>query len=155
VNRPPAYLAEPHKPLRAILLGWPTASLPALVLAALASTIFPPEAQPDFKDLGGAAFFALVIFAPAVETVIMGVVLEVLLRVMRPSFAVGLSAIGWGVAHSLQAPAWGLVIWWPFLIFSILWVSWRERGYLWAWLIPASVHALNNLGPTLLLLRNA
>lgn len=140
---------------RSILLGWPTATVPALLLAALASSIFPAEAHPSFENLGpkGALAFALVVFAPAVETIIMGIVLEVLLKFVRPAYAVGLSALGWGIAHSLQAPAWGLVIWWPFLIFSTLWVTFRERGYLWAWLVPATVHALNNLGPTLLLLQ--
>ena len=78
-------------------------------------------------------------------------VLEVLLRLMRPVYAIVLSSVGWGIAHSLQAPAWGLVIWWPFLIFSTLYVTWRQRS-VWAAIgIVFCVHALQNLGPALLL----
>ena len=59
------------------------------------------------------------------------------------------SAVGWGIAHALAAPAWGLVIWWPFLIFSTVFVVWRERGF-WAGVGMASaVHGLNNLIPAL------
>ena len=48
----------------------------------------------------------------------------------------------------------GGVIWWPFLIFSALYVVWRKRSVAWALAIPMAVHALNNLIPALLLLRN-
>ena len=65
-----------------------------------------------------------------------------------------LSAIGWAIAHSLKAPTWGLVIWWPFLIFSTLYVTWRGQGRVLAIGIVFAVHALNNLGPALLLLRS-
>jgi hypothetical protein len=55
------------------------------------------------------------------------------------------------VAHSLAAPAWGLVIWWPFLIFSTLFVVWRQRGFLAGVGVAAAAHALQNLAPALLL----
>ena len=100
-------------------------------------------------------FFLVTLFAPVVETLIMAAVLELLLRIVPPGWAVALSALGWGIAHSLQAPTWGLVIWWPFLIFSMLYVTWRKRSILAAIGIVAAVHALNNLIPALLLLRSA
>ena len=97
--------------------------------------------------------FMLVGFAPFVETLIMAAALELMLRLrIPPPAAIVLSAIGWGVAHSLQAPAWGLVIWWPFLIFSTLYVTWSRRSA-WAGVgIAFAVHALQNLGPALLLI---
>ena len=49
------------------------------------------------------------------------------------------------------APAWGLVIWWPFLIFSTLFVVWRQRGFFAGVGVAAATHALQNLGPALLL----
>ena len=97
----------------------------------------------------------LVVFAPMVETLIMAAALEILLLVLPPRFAVIASSLGWGIAHSLAAPAWGLVIWWPFLIFSTLYVTWRGQGRALAIGIVFAVHALNNLGPALLLLRSA
>jgi membrane protease YdiL (CAAX protease family) len=96
------------------------------------------------------AFFLLVVFAPFVETLIMAGFLSLLLRFMSPAAAILTSALGWGVAHSLQAIGWGLVIWWPFLIFSTLYVVWRQRG-VWAGLgVAAATHALQNTGPALL-----
>ena len=63
--------------------------------------------------------------------------------------AVAVSAAGWGIAHSLQAPAWGLVIWWPFLIFSTLYLAWRPRGVAIALAVAATAHGLHNLLPAL------
>jgi hypothetical protein len=80
----------------------------------------------------------------------MGVVLLILLLFLSPTAAIVVSAIGWGVAHSLVAPMWGLVIWWPFLVFSTLFVAWRGRSLALAFAIPMAVHALQNLLPALL-----
>ena len=138
-----------------MLLAWPTVSLPALGLAALFATLFPQAPTPIFDGNPQMVFFLVTIFAPVIETLIMAALLELLLRFIPPAPAVALSAIGWGIAHSLQAPTWGLVIWWPFLIFSILYVTWRKRSKLAAMGIVAAVHALNNLIPALILLRSA
>ena len=148
-------MSEPARPGRAILLGWPLVSLPALALAALFGALFPAAPAPQFPGDPGLVFFLVTLFAPVIETLIMAAVLEVLLRVVPPAWAVALSALGWGIAHSLQAPTWGLVIWWPFLIFSMLYVTWRKRSIVAAMGIVAAVHALNNLIPGLLLLRSA
>ena len=99
---------------------------------------------------GPMVFFLLVLFAPLVETLIMGGVLSLLLRIANPTAAILLSALGWGVAHSSQALGWGLVIWWPFLIFSTLYVVWRQRGFWVAIGVVTATHALQNLGPSLL-----
>ena len=151
----PRFLNEPARPVRAILLGWPLVSLPALGLAALFGALFPGAPEPQFPGDPRLVFFLVTVFAPVIETLIMAAVLELLLRVVPPGWAVALSALGWGIAHSLQAPTWGLVIWWPFLIFSMLYLTWRKRSILAAIGIVAAVHALNNLIPALILLRSA
>ncbi len=130
-------------------------SLPALGLAALWAALFPAAANPVFPGDPWTVFFAVVVFAPVVETLIMAAALELLLRLVPVGWAVALSTLGWAVAHSLAAPVWGLVIWWPFLIFSLLYVAWRKRSIAGAIGIVAAVHALNNLVPALLLLRSA
>ena len=153
--RLPAALAEPRNPSKAIAVGWLFACPPSLLLSALAQWLLPAVERPDFVVTGPATVALLVIISPLVETLIMAAVLEVLLRFLPPAAAIVLSAIGWGIAHSLVAPAWGLVIWWPFLIFSTLYVTWSKRS---AWLgvaIVFAVHALQNLGPSLLLLSRA
>jgi hypothetical protein len=89
------------------------------------------------------------VFAPAIESLVMGTAIAVLLRLFPPSIAIILSAAGWGIAHSYAAPAWGLVIWWPFLIFSTVFTVWRARGFLAGVGMATAVHGLNNLLPAL------
>ena len=150
-----AALLESRRPLRAILVGWLVTSIPALGLAALAGWLLPGAPPPKLPDHGIIAFVALVIISPLVETLIMAALIELGLLLLPPVAVVIASSIGWGIAHSLAAPAWGLVIWWPFLIFSTLYVTWRGEGRVKALALVATVHALNNLIPAVMLLRSA
>jgi hypothetical protein len=155
VTPAPRFLIQSSSPVRAILYGWPVTTVPALALAALVDLLLPTAAQPQFGPADLNLFAQLVLVAPLIETLIMAAVLEVLLRLIPARWAIAVSAIGWGAAHSLIAPAWGLVIWWIFLILSTLYVTWRKRGVGLALAIPFAVHALNNLLPALALLRIA
>ena len=148
-------LLEPRQPVRAILVGWLVTTIPALLLSVLVSSLLPQAAGPTFPVNGLSTVVLLVIFAPLVETLIMAAAIEILLLVLPARFAIIASSVGWGIAHSFAAPAWGLVIWWPFLIFSTLYVTWRGQGRVNAMALVFAVHALNNLGPALLLLRSA
>ena len=143
----PAAIRTPERPWRAIAIGWLTAFPASILIAVLGSLVLPQAKPPEFHASGALALFALVFFSPVLETLIMGGVLLVLLRLFSPTVAILVSAIGWGVAHSTVAPIWGLVIWWPFLIFSTLFVTWRERSLWLAFGIPMCVHALQNLIP--------
>ena len=146
----PAPLREPRRAWLAILTGWLLSIVGSLALAAVSRLIAPELPAPVFPMNGPIALFLLVIFAPLLETLIMAGFLSLFLRFMPAAVAILLSAVGWAVAHSLQALGWGLVIWWPFLIFSTLFVVWRQRGF-WAGVgIAATTHALQNLGPGLL-----
>jgi len=146
----PSPLLEPRRAWLAIATGWVCAFFPSIALSWLASTLLPNAAGPEFKVGGAMAVFLLVVFSPVIETFIMAGVLVLLLRFVRPPVAILLSAAGWGLAHSAAAPAWGLVIWWPFLIFSTLFVVWRERGFFMGVGVVAATHALQNLIPALL-----
>ena len=119
----------------------------------VAQWLLPQAEGPTFDVTGPSTVLLLVLFAPFIETLIMAAAIEVMLRLKIPPLAaIVLSAIGWGVAHSSAAPAWGLVIWWPFLIFSTLYVTWSKRSTWAAIGIVFAVHSLQNLGPSLLLL---
>jgi len=152
VSRLPAALAEPRQPLRAIATGWLLAFPPSILLAVLVQWLLPEVDRPNIPIGGIETVVVLVLVSPLVETLIMAAVLEVLRRFLPPAAAIILSAIGWGLAHSWVAPAWGLVIWWPFLIFSTLYVTWSKRSVWRAVGVVFAVHALQNLGPSLLLL---
>jgi hypothetical protein len=147
----PRALLEPAKPFRSIAIGWALAFPASILFAGLIHLIAPAAQQPQFDVNGALAVFLLVVFSPVVESLIMGAVLLILRRFLRPTRAVVASAAGWGIAHSLAAPIWGLVIWWPFLIFSTLFVVWRERSMWLAFGMPMAVHALQNLPPALLI----
>ena len=147
----PAAIQEPRRPLIAILVGWALAFFPSLALSALTQLLLPQVEHPQFEITQG-TILLFVLFAPFVETLIMAAFLELMLRLkLPPALAIVLSAIGWGAAHSAAAPAWGLVIWWPFLIFSTLYVTWSKRSIAGAVLLVTAVHALQNLFPSLLL----
>ena len=148
----PRAIRTPERPFRAIAIGWLTAFPASIVFAALGALLLPQAKGPEFHASGGLAMFALVVFSPVIETLIMGSVLLVLLRLFSPTVAILISAVGWGVAHSTMAPIWGMVIWWPFLIFSTLFVVWRQRSLWLAFGLPMAAHGLQNLVPSLLLL---
>ena len=145
----PAALREPRRAWLAILVGAALTLLGSFALSTIATMFAPTLAKPDFPLRGPIAFLLLFAFAPLVETLIMAAVLSVLARFLSPTYAVLASAGLWGIAHSLQAAAWGLVIWWPFVIFSTLYMVWRERSVMAALGVVAATHALQNLLPAL------
>ena len=132
-----------------VLLAWPLVALPALALAWLSTKVAPDLAGPD---LGAAVpswliAIAVVAVSPFLETLLMSGPVLLLNRWRGPVVAVAGSAVLWAVAHSLQAARWGMVIWWPFLLFSIAFLTWRSRGYWTAVGVVFAMHALNNAGP--------
>jgi hypothetical protein len=146
----PRALLEPSNAFRSIAVGWLLAFPASILLAAIVHVIAPDAKTPDFQISGLAAIGMLVLFSPIFETLIMGGILLVLLKFLSPTRAVIASAVAWGIAHSLAATVWGAIIWWPFLIFSTLFVAWRDRSLLLAFVMPAAVHGLQNLLPALL-----
>jgi hypothetical protein len=153
LNYLPEAIREPSKPARAVGTAWLLTFPVSIVLAMLIAVLMPKASQPEFPFTGAELFVRLVIVAPIVETLIMGVVLVLLQLLLRPTPAVLVTALFAGLAHSLApngVPVWGLVIWWPFLIFSTLFVTWRQRSLLAAFAMPALAHAVHNL-PTALL----
>ena len=146
----PAPVREPRRPILALASAWLLTFPLSIFLAWVISQVAPGAEQPKFPVSGATALFMLVVFAPVLETLIMGGVILVLLRFLSAPVAVLVSSAGWGVAHSLMAPTWGLVIWWPFLIFSTLFVAWRQRSLALAFAMPMLAHALHNL-PTALI----
>lgn len=146
----PAVLREPRRAWLAIPVGWGLSLTGSLLLAALFATLTPQLEGPAFPMRGWPALFLLVGFAPFVETLIMAGLIGLFGKFLRTANAIAASAIAWGAFHSLQALGWGLVIWWPFLIFSTLYVVWRARGFWIAIGVVAATHALQNLGPGLM-----
>jgi hypothetical protein len=145
----PAPLREPRRAWLAIPTAWALSIAGSLALAAIFAAIMPQLRGPEFPMKGWGALFALVVFAPFFETLIMAGLIWLFERLLPTTGAIVASAVIWGMFHSTQALGWGLVIWWPFLIFSTLYVVWRQRGF-WAGVgVAATTHAMQNLGPGL------
>ena len=143
----PRPVRVPDRAWQSILVGWLTTFVPSVAIGAIVTKLLPGAGLPDLGPANWLVAVLVVVVSPAIETLIMAGVLELLVRLVPPPVAVVMSAIGWGVAHSLAAPAWGLVIWWPFLIFSTLYLSWRRRSVGAALAIVATTHALQNALP--------
>jgi hypothetical protein len=143
----PAPLREPRRAWLAIPTGWALSIGGSLALAAIFALLLPQLKGPEFPMKGWPALFALVVFAPLIETLIMAGLIWLFERFLKTAYAIAASAIVWGIFHSTQALGWGLVIWWPFLIFSTLYVVWRQRGFWTGIGVAAATHALQNLGP--------
>ena len=141
----PDILARADRPVASVLVAWILCWVGSLLLAGLVALVLPAVEGPEFEPMGLFGVFMLAVFAPVVETFIMAAILGVLTRFLSPVASILASSLIWGAAHSAMAPAWGLVIWWPFLIFSTLYVVWRQRSLLWALVMPMVAHALQNL----------
>ena len=146
----PAPLREPRRAWLAIPLAWLMSFAGSLALAALVRWIAPGAESIEIPPLPAwAIILGFAILSPVIESILMGLGLTLLLRVVPPAPAILVSAILWGILHSLQVPVWGLAIWWPFLIFSTLFVVWRQRGFWTGVWVAAAAHFLQNLGPSL------
>lgn len=139
---------------RYIVRAWLVSLLPSIALSMLVAALAPQAEKPDLAVDGAASILMIVIAAPVIETLILVGPLLLLDRFLGAGPAVVANAGLWGLAHSLSAPTWGLVVWWPFLVMSIALLTWRPAGLPLAMLIVASIHALqNSVGAPALLLR--
>ena len=146
----PAPLREPRRAWLAIPIAWALSFLGSVALALLVQKIVPDAQSIEIPKLPAwAIILAFVVVSPVLESILMGLALKLMMRWLDPGVAILVSAVGWGVVHSLQLPVWGLAIWWPFLIFSTLFVVWQQRGFWTAVGVAAATHALQNLGPSL------
>lgn len=152
MNRPsalrllPAFLFDDRQPAwRYVLLAWPLCFLPTLLLGWLARRLLPGTAVPDLGGNAVVAWIGVVLISPVVETLLLAGLVSLLNRLFGTTAAILLSAALWGAAHSLMAPAWGLVVWWPFLLFATAFLTWRRQGDGRAITVVTAMHVLQNL----------
>lgn len=150
----PSFLADTEQgKLRYILKAWLLVFVPSIALAFAIPMVANEAAGPEFEASGLTLMLLLVVFSPVVETLLMIPPLLVIDRLAGPRAAILFSAVLWAVLHSLAAPFWGLVVWWPFLILSAVFLVWRrEHGLTTAIVMTIAVHALQNavVGSTML-----
>jgi hypothetical protein len=147
-------IATPRRPLLTIFLAYILSMAGSLLLATIVGSIVPDARTPDFGWLMGRGLLTVAVLSgmvPLFETLILAGTTSLLLLVVRPTHAILLSSFGWAVAHSYQAPIWGLVIFWPFIIFTTLYIVWKQRSIIWGLFMAFAVHALQNLIPAVMI----
>lgn len=137
--------------LRAGLIGL----IPSLMIAIFLGTVTggDGEGMPQFNREVGAIilFVSLVIVSPVIETLFLGFGLWLLSFVTKkPLVKAVVSCVLWAGLHSLAASLWGLVVLWPFFVFSCAYLAWRRRSWWHAVGVTCGVHMFQNLLPGIL-----
>lgn len=137
---------------RHCLLAWPVALLPSLALVSLvygllqllgidSSTFEPPP-----RRLTMGQVLSAVVFAPLVETLVLGGGLWLLSRLShRPLFVAAASSVLWGCLHGASGLIWFFGTFWSFYVFSCSYLAWRPSSWWRAYAVAAAPHALINL----------
>lgn len=131
--------------------------VPSIVVSMLIAAVAPSDETmvPNFEkgDFGGLpvlAFLLLVIISPLVETLLMSFGIWLLSRFVKARVAiVVMSAFAWACLHSMMYPLWGLAVFWPFVVFSCAYITWRKKSWIKAVWVVFCIHALQNLVPGL------
>jgi len=143
---------------RYILTMGPISLIPSLAIGfALAKTgVLTEESGPQFEGPRVLMFIGITVFSPVVETLIMAGILWLCSFVTgnKTKLAI-MSVIVWAVFHSLYAPLWGVVVAWPFFVFSCGYLAWREKSVGHGLLVATGLHFFQNIFPGLLLLFGA
>jgi hypothetical protein len=124
--------------------AWLLCIIPSILLATLVTMGADDPPSPDFGGTGAVVFALIVLFAPVSETFLMVPPLLLLNRWLGPAPAIVGSAALWGTLHSMAEPLWGLIIWWPFLVFSAIIIAWRQRDLAGGMVMVIAVHAMQN-----------
>jgi len=142
----PAPLREPSSGWKTLAIA-PVLTVPiSLVLSFLVTTYLPNLTTPVFRKTHWLIeVFNIVILSPVVETLLMAGILAIILKFLSKPQAIIASAVIWGGLHSLVASAWGLIVWWPFIIFSTIYLTWKQRGFWHGCAMAAAVHVVHNL----------
>lgn len=120
----------------------------SVVLAA--AGILTEENTPVFEGPPAVLLIGIVVVSPVVETLLMaGFIWFLRFFIRRPVRLAIASCAIWALLHSLMAPLWGLVIAWPFFVFSCAYLAWRDVSWGKAILVAAGIHALHNTLPAL------
>jgi len=138
---------------RYILTAGLISLIPSLIVAVILAGlgVLNEETSPDFEGPTLFLLIGVIIVGPAVETLLMGPVLWVLSCVVKRRILLAVtSALIWAGLHSLVAPPWGLVVFWPFFVFSCSYITWRQRAWWRAVWVTSCIHAFQNFLPGLL-----
>ncbi|WP_159736825.1 hypothetical protein [Vibrio atypicus] len=102
----------------------------------------------EFADLDGrqeSSLLFLIILAPAIETLLMVPILN-LIQIFKFDVVMTsvISALTWGVAHTLNSVLNGFGVLFLFFVLSISYLTWSQKSFKAAFWVTFGIHALNN-----------
>ncbi len=156
---PVSVLTDPVARLRRYVpAAWFCATVPALIIVALLENIVPREMLDRANEVvfdPSVPFpvlaFGIVLFAPLFETLIMAALFWVMRKMGVPAgWQIAVQTVGWGIAHGAQAAVWAFAPAWLFFVFSVIYLTQRQRSERRAILVTTLVHALNNALPVII-----
>jgi membrane protease YdiL (CAAX protease family) len=152
------FLTDNPLPMKKYIIVMACISLFPSLLAAilLSATGLFGQIGPDvegWKQKGvpvGVVILDVLVIGPLVETLLMALIIFILSLGIKSQMRVAIaSAILWGILHSLVSPAWGLIVWWPFFIFSCAYLTWRQQSWRKGYWAAAAIHFLQNSIPAI------
>lgn len=158
-NRVLSFLFNTQVPVGKYIIRAGVLSLvPSLVISLVLAVVGVgnEETLPDFgqdQDFGPMFLFVnVVVLAPVVETLLLGVGLRLISFVVSNLLGQALlSSVLWALLHSAAALAWGPVVLWPFFVFSCAYLAWRRVSWWHAMGVACGIHMFQNFLPGLLL----
>jgi membrane protease YdiL (CAAX protease family) len=134
----------------AVLTTLVPAMLVSLALSATGSLV--PGSVPELSGLAdpSMALFLFIVVSPLAETLLMAAILAAT-RLVSESLWIraAISALVWAALHSAVASMWGVVILWPFFVFSCSYLAWRNRSRRHAIGVTCIIHMCHNALPSL------
>lgn len=117
----------------------------APAIAALGLVAWMAGVVPQRPQSISSHFIDVLVFAPWIETAFMAPVFWLLRRARcSPEALAVLSAAAWSLIHSLKNPLSGPVVFWPFWIFSRVFLKQSTHGLTRAFGVTGVVHTLAN-----------
>jgi ABC-type nickel/cobalt efflux system permease component RcnA len=96
---------------------------------------------------------AALLLGPWIETLLMWPILAILKKVVQNTILVAVaSAVVWGIFHGLTDPGWGLIVLWPFFVFSLCFLAWEQKSRKKAIVVTSLVHMCHNSVPVVSIL---
>lgn len=141
-------LLDPKKGvLHSVFAGLAISVGPALLISAALYYILGDSDAPLPKGDFLVSLFEIGLIAPLFETLLMWPILKGLMYIAQQNKALValLSAALWAGIHGAFSASWGLTIFWPFLIFTVIFLNWRPLGLIYALGVTTVVHALQNI----------
>ncbi len=152
-HRPRLFLFDTRVSMRKYVLRTGLISLVPSIIVALLLAVSGAVDEESGPDLQGPALVVLpliLIVGPAIETLLLSLTLWLLSFFTKRKVVLALlSALIWAGLHSLAAPAWGLVVFWPFFVFSCSYLAWREKSWGHAVWVTFCIHVFQNVLPAI------